>query len=110
MKSKNFSGFALGTDVLLNNRCTKPELKKNWEKNIKLLNIYNVPYSITVTVDPKLNISELLRDLKNIGVKPQYFSLSEKEGVVISKTQLSYIKRKMKSNFSEVYINYGYKN
>lgn len=49
-----FQGVSLGTDVI-SQRVSSSKWVKTWILNIQLLQMHNVPYSLTMTIDPHLD-------------------------------------------------------
>lgn len=77
-----FTGFSVGTDVMMAERNNNKEFKKQWMDNLKILSDWNCNYSLTITVDSEINLKSLLDLFKYISLNPDFFMLSGIEGKI----------------------------
>ncbi len=80
----HFSGFSLGTDMLVYKRNLKPLLRIEWLRNLNILENEKIHYSLTVTLGTDVFLEGLIKELVSLGCNPDFFMLSEKENEFIS--------------------------
>lgn len=82
-----FTGFSLGTDILIPERNDKASFKANWLKNLFSIVEWKIHYSLTITLGSEIKLQELLKKLIGLGCNPDFFTLSEKEEEPLSITE-----------------------
>lgn len=109
-ESKHFTGFSIGTDLIINERNNNQELRSIWSSNIATLNRLNKKYSITITLCNSLDLEELILKLLEYQANPSFFLLNEMENIPVSQHSMESAIETLKFNFPKTLIKIGFNN
>lgn len=105
-----FSGISLGTDILIPSRNTNVVLKKNWLKNIEIMNDWRVNYSLTITIDSSVNFDYMFYALTESKINPDFIMINDFCGKLESMCFRNLMLHNIENIYPNVEILYGYKN
>lgn len=109
LNNKFFCGFSIGTDILIKQR-NRGNLRVNWLKNILLIKERKIHFSITITLGMDFLLTNLIKELLNLGIDPDFFTLAEKEGEFLSEEIWEKSKEVLFQHFGNKPIKYGFRN
>lgn len=103
-----FSGISLGTDIWMPERNLNIHLRVSWLKNIVVLNQEKIPYSLTFTLDPQIDVAQLLAQFDAKVVMPDFIMINELESA--KDVGLSEKIEQISQHFHQTRITYGFRN
>jgi hypothetical protein len=74
-----FMGINLGTDVLSSRNCNQ-EQKVIWWQNLHLLQLKNIPWSLTLTLDDDLSLFPIVEEIQRKNFIPHFLMINEISG------------------------------
>lgn len=104
-----FTGFSVGTDVMISCRNNNQTLKDQWLKNLRTLVEYRVSYSLTITVGRDIDLEALIALLYHHQVIPQFFMLSSIQGEVFADEEWNAFVRCIQTVYPNKIITTGYR-
>lgn len=109
-KMPHFTGFALGTDILIPQRQLQGLFRMQWLYNLTTLNERSMRYSFTITLGVDMHLQTLLEELVELKSQPRFILLAEKEGEKIEEEVWKFYEKMVTDYFPNKPILSGFKN
>lgn len=106
----HFTGFSIGTDILIPKRNSNNAMFRQWTENLNDILENEIHHSFTITLGEECDFRSTLQILFNLKSSPDFLMLSEKDGELLSEVAWEKYISIAQTVFPDTRITFGFRN